>query len=74
MRHRGKKYKPREAHETGVNCIPNRIDILRRPSVIDSKTSVDDWEDDTVISHKSHCALMTLVERRSKYTIIRKIG
>ena len=74
LRHRGKKYKSRKAHEAGVNCIPNRIDISKRPSVIDCKTRVGDWEGDTVISHKSHCALMALVDRRSKYTIIRKIG
>ena len=74
LRHRGKKHKPRKAHESCVNCIPNRIDISKRPSVIDDKIRVGDWEGDTVISHKSHCALMTLVDRRSKYTIIRKIG
>lgn len=74
LRHRGKEYKPKKTHEAGVNCIPNRVDISKRPSVIDDKIRVGDWEGDTVISHKSHCALMTLVDRRSKYTIIRKIG
>lgn len=72
LRHRGKKYKPKKTHEAGVNCIPNRVDISKRPSVIDDKICVGDWEGDTVISHKSHCALMTLVDRRSKYTIICK--
>lgn len=74
LRHRGKEYKPKKTHEAGVNCIPNRVDISKRLSVIDDKIRVGDWEGDTVISHKSHCALMTLVDRRSKYTIIRKIG
>ena len=74
LRHRGKEYKPKKTHEAGASCIPNRVDISKRPSVIDDKIRVGDWEGDTVISHKSHCALMTLVDRRSKYTIIRKIG
>lgn len=73
LRHRGKKHKPKKVNEASVNFIPNRIDISKRPSVIDDKIRVGDWEGDTVISHKSHCALMTLVDRRSKYTIIRKI-
>lgn len=75
LRHRGKKYKPKKVHDAGVGCIPNRVDISKRPSNIDDdKVRVGDWEGDTVISHKSHCALMTLVDRRSKYTVIRKIG
>lgn len=74
LRHKGKKYKSKKVHEAGINCIPNRVDISERPNIIDRKIRVGDWEGDTVISHKSHCALMTLVDRRSKYTIIRKIG
>ena len=42
--------------------------------MVDEKLRLGDWEGDTVISHGSHCALMTLVDRHSKYTIIRKIG
>ena len=74
MRHAGKKYKPKKAGEAGVSCIPVRIDISARPSIVDEKSRIGDWEGDTVISYRSHCALMTLVEKRSKYVIIRKIG
>lgn len=73
LRHQGKKYKPKNS-EAGVNCIPERTDISARPKIVDEKTRIGDWEGDTVISHKSHCALMTLVDRGSKYVIIRKIG
>ena len=74
LRHSGKKYKPKKAGEAGMSCIPGRIDISARPNVIDGKSRVGDWEGNTVISHNSHCALMTLVDRRSKYVIMRKIG
>ena len=74
LRHARKKYKPKKASEAGVSCIPGRFDISARPSIVDEKSRIGDWEGDTVISHRSHCALMTLVDRRSKYVIIRKLG
>ena len=55
-------------------CIPNRTDISERPKIVEEKVRVGDWEGDTVISHGSHCALLPLVDRHSKYTIIRKVG
>ena len=74
LRYRGKKYKKTKTKEAGVKCIPGRIDISERPSVVDEKSRLGDWEGDTVISHGSHSALLTLVDRRSKYVIIRKVG
>ncbi|MDR2268149.1 MAG: integrase core domain-containing protein [Holosporaceae bacterium] len=35
---------------------------------------IGDWEGDTVISHGSRCALMTIVDRRSKFLFMKKIG
>ena len=74
LRHEGKKYKRKKAAEAGVSCIPNRTDISERPKIVKEKVRVGDWEGDTIISHSSHCALLTLVDRRSKYVIIRKVG
>jgi IS30 family transposase len=54
-------------------CIPNRTDISERPKIVEEKVRVGDWEGDTIISHGSHSALLTLVDRHSKYTIIRKV-
>ena len=73
LRHCGKKYRAKKASDAGVCCIPNRIDISERPKVIENKSRVGDWEGDTVISYGSHCAILTLVDRRFKYVIIRKI-
>ena len=73
LRHEGKKYKRKKAAEAGVSCIPNRTDISERPKIVEEKVRIGDWEGDTIISHGSHCALLTLVDRHSKYTIIRKV-
>ena len=74
LRHEGKKYKRKKSAKAGVSCIPNRTDIAERPKIVEEKARVGDWEGDTIISHGSHCALLTLVDRHSKYTIIRKVG
>jgi len=74
LRREGKKYKRKEATKAGVSCIPNRRDILERPKIVEEKVRIGNWEGDTVISHDSHCALLTLVDKHSKYVIIRKVG
>jgi IS30 family transposase len=74
LRHGGKKYRSKKSRQAGVHCIPNRVGIEERPAVVDEKLRIGHWEGDTVISHGSRCALLTLVERYSKYVKMRKIG
>jgi IS30 family transposase len=50
--------------------IPNRISIDERPSIVDTKGRFGDWEGDTVIGKHHRGALITLVERKSLYTVI----
>ena len=63
LRHEGKKYKRKKAAKAGVSCIPNRTDIAERPKIIEEKVRTGDWKGDTIISHGSHSALLTLVDR-----------
>jgi IS30 family transposase len=74
LRHGGRKYRAKSGKQAGVGCIPNRVDISERPAVVDEKSRIGDWEGDTVISHSSRCALVTLADRCSKFTLIKKIG
>jgi IS30 family transposase len=74
LRHGGKKYRTKSSKQAGVSCIPNRVDIAERPAVVDEKLRIGDWEGDTVISHGSRCALMTLVDRHSKFLVTKKVG
>jgi len=50
--------------------IPNRVSIDKRPEVVQERSRVGDWEGDTVIGKNHKGALVTLVERKSLYTII----
>jgi IS30 family transposase len=74
LRHKGKKYKRPKGSEAGVGCIPGRVGIEERPAEVDEKTTIGHWEGDTIISCNSRCALLTLVERMSKFLLAKKIG
>ena len=74
LRHNGKKYNKRSSGKAGRGCIPNRVDITERSQIVEQKTRIGDWEGDTVISAVSKAALLTVVDRHSKFTRIKKIG
>ena len=50
--------------------IPNRISIDERPSIVDEKRRIGDWEIDTVIGKNHKGALLTAVERKTKFSCI----
>ena len=53
--------------------IKGRVCIGQRPAIVQAKSRIGDWEGDTVIG-KDHCgALVTLVERRSRYTLAARL-
>jgi IS30 family transposase len=74
LRHGGRKYRRRVGKSAGVRCIPNRVDIAERPAIVDQKLRLGDWEGDAVVSTESRAHLVTLVDRCSKFLIVRKIG
>lgn len=54
-------------------CIPNAISIEQRPAIVDTRRRFGDWELDTVIGKNHRQALVTLVERKSRLTLIAKV-
>ena len=53
--------------------MPNRVGIENRPAIVDQKSRIGDWEADTIIGKDQKSALLTLVERVTRYTIICKL-
>jgi len=53
--------------------IPDQISIDQRPAIVDARTRYGDWELDTVIGKNHQQALVTLVERKSRLTLIAKV-
>jgi len=52
--------------------IPNRVFIDDRPKIVEEKSRCGDWEIDTMIGKNHKGVLLTIVDRKSKFTIIRK--
>ena len=53
--------------------IKNRVGIENRPDIVERKIRIGDWEGDTVIGKNHQGALVTLVDRKSKLTLIGKV-
>jgi IS30 family transposase len=66
-----KKYNKRDAKYNSRGQIPNRILISQRPKVVDKKLRVGDWEVDTIIGKYHQGAIVTIVDRKSKFTLMR---
>src|SRR5271154_661868 len=67
------KYNKRKGKNSGRGLIPNRVDIDQRPSVVAAKSRIGDWEADTIIGANHRGAVMSHVERKSKYTKLAKL-
>lgn len=71
LRHKAKKYNKRGALKSGRGMIPNRVDIKERPCIVDAKMRVGDIELDTIVGGDRKSALVSMVDRASKYTCLR---
>ena len=54
--------------------IKNRVGIEERPDIVERKIRIGDWEGDTVVGKNHQGALVTLVDRKSKLTLIGKVN
>lgn len=68
-----KPYRKRYGHYDRRGKIPNRISIEQRPKVVERRRRIGDWEGDTVIGKGRQSALLTLVERKTLYTVIARL-
>jgi transposase, IS30 family len=73
LRHSGKKRKQYGSKDKRGQ-IRNRVSIDDRPLIVSEKTRLGDWEIDTVIGKNHQGALVTLVDRVSKLTLIKKVA
>ena len=74
LRRRGKKPNRRGRDGGGRGVIPGRVDISQRPGEVEAKTRVGDWEADTIIGSRHRGALVSLVDRASKFVFLSKAG
>ena len=65
-----KKRRKRYGSNDRRGQLKNRVSIDERPSIVDLKTRVGDWEADTVAGRQTGQRLVTLVERKKRFTLI----
>ena len=70
LRVASKPYRKRYGHYDRRGKIKNRVDIDNRPAVVDRRTRIGDWEGDTIMGKGRKSALLTMVERKTLYTVI----
>jgi len=74
LRRKGKAYQSRSKDkQAGRGFIKNRVSIDERPAVVDSKNRIGDWEIDLVIGKGHSGALVTIVERKTSFTVSMRV-
>jgi len=68
-----KRRKRGSANQKRCPKVPNRIMIEKRPDYINLRSRIGDWETDTIISRQSKAAVMVLVNRRTRYIILKRL-
>ena len=74
LRRRGKKRNARGSKYSGRGHIPGRVDISERPGAAQEKGRVGDWEADTIVGAGHKGALVSIVNRSSKFAILQLVG
>lgn len=70
LRVASKPYRKRYGSYERRGKIKNRVDIDDRPAVVDRRNRIGDWEGDTIMGKGRKSALLTMVERKTLYTVI----
>ncbi len=53
--------------------IPNRRSIEERPTIVEKRTRLGDWEVDLILGKNHQGAVVTLTERKSRFTLLRSV-
>jgi len=54
--------------------LPNCRSIEERPAIVNSRRRLGDWEADTIIGKRCKQAIVTLTERKSRFTLLGKVA
>jgi len=54
--------------------IPNQVSIDERPEIVYRRERLGDWEADTIIGAGKQGAIVALVERKSRFTLLKQVA
>ena len=72
MRKKPRRKPPKKRRETGSKII-NQVSIDNRPKHIELREEIGHWEGDLMIGKNHKSTIGTIVERKSRYTLIVKL-
>lgn len=73
LRIAAKAYRKRYGTYDRRGRIKGRVGIEQRPAIVDRRQRIGDWEGDTVMGKARKSALLTLVERKTLYSVILRL-
>lgn len=71
LRQGRKRY--RKGQRTKAEVIKNKVSIDDRPVIVDTKKRFGDWEIDTVLGKHGTGSIVTLLERKTRFYLIKKV-
>jgi len=73
LRHKNKKYHYRSNDYQARGTIIDRVMIDKRPKIVEKKNRIGDLEIDTVVGKDHKGFLVTVVDRKSKFVLIKNV-
>lgn len=65
---------PRRKRREDAGRLPNAVRIDGRPPIVDSRRRFGDWEGDTIVGRGHRGGLLSLVERKSGFTLLARVN
>ena len=69
-----KKRRKRAGNNDRRGKIPNQISIEERPEIVEKRERLGDWEADTIMGAGKQGAIVTLVDRKSRFALLKRIA
>ena len=73
LRNQGRRYQKRGNSKGNSGVIPNRIGIEQRPVIVEQRERVGDYEVDLIIGKNHKDPILSIVERKSGFGLLRKL-
>jgi IS30 family transposase len=73
LRNRGRRYQKRSNSKGNRSTIVNRIGIEHRPEIVEHRKRVGDYEIDLVMGKNHKNPILSIVERKSGFGLLRKL-
>lgn len=73
LRNQGRRYQKRGNRKNARGSIPNRVGIEHRPPIVEQRSRIGDFEVDLIIGKNHKNPILTIVERKSGFALLRKL-